>query len=519
MQAVFTRPTTTPRPTAIAIALPAVLTVLAVLIASPPAAADDAVNDEPLHTLVDLDVGESTQVELSDGTAVELTLVAIDDERDATPQNAVRRATATVEINGERVTLESGKYHLPVEAGGVQIDVPVTAAYANSRRNVWNLHADARLRLWPADSPWVRPGTFTYPVRQRLFATDTQAGNVPTFVDGGERPTRENIYYHEGFDVGGYEGRTEVVSATDGVVVSIGGETIDEDAHPPVRLTRYDVLYIRDDRGWYYRYSHMKSFETRLELGERVSQGDKIGDIGKEGGSGGWAHLHFDISVPLPGGGYGIVEALPYLFDAYRRQHEPAVVAIARPHHVVYAGETVALDGRRSWARDGIAEYQWTLTDGSTHTGPTAEARFDQPGTYSETLRVTDADGHVDYDFTVVQVLDRDEDTRVPPTIHAAHHPTRGIKAGDPVHFAVRCFRLAYEEGHEVWDFGDGSEPVTTRSRPVPDQSRHHPDGYARTVHRFDEPGNYIVTVQRTNDDGQTATARLHVHVKPRQSR
>lgn len=500
-----------------------VLALAAVLMAGWGAAARGEAAGETevdaLETLVDLDVGETAELELSDGTPVTLTLLAIDDERDSTPQNAVRRATATVEVNGERVTIESGKYHLPVEAGGVQIDSPVTAAYSNAHRNVWNLQKDARLRLWPAGSPWAQPGSFAFPVRQRLFSTDTHAGNVPVFVDGGERPTRRDIYYHEGFDFGGYEGRDEVFAATDGVVVSIRGETIDPEAHPPVRLTRYDVLYLRDDRGWYYRYSHMKSFETRLQLGERVGMGEKIGDMGKEGGSGGWTHLHFDISMPLPSGEYGVVCAYAYLFEAYRRQYDPDVVAVARPHHVAYVGETVTLDARRSWARDGIAAYAWTLSDGTAHDTPTAQTRYDAAGSYSEILEVTDASGNVAYDFAVVQVLDRDDAARLPPTIHAAHHPTFGIQAGDPVYFTVRCFRLEKSEGEEVWDFGDGSEPARTNSNPagIPGSSIHDPQGYAQTVHRFDEPGDHIVTVQRTNDDGQTATARLHVHVQPRQ--
>jgi len=490
---------------------------LAILACGVEGAAETKPTLQPLQTLVDLNVGESVRVMLTDGTQVELKLLAINDERDATPQNAVRRATATVEINGETVTLESGKYHLPVPVGGIQIDVPVTAVYTDSRRNLWQLEKDARFRLWPGDSPWIRPDTFIYPVRQRLFATDTQACNVPTFVDGGERPTRRNVYYHEGFDLGGFEGKTEIVAATDGVIVSIGGRSLDSELHPGLRGPRYDVIYIRDDRGWYYRYSHLKSFETRLQLGQRVRMGEKIGTIGKEGSSGGWAHLHFEAAIPLPSGKYGVVCVYAYLWDAYRREHDPDVVAVARPHHVAYVDQTVTLDARRSWARRGIATYRWTLTDGTTHDTPMPQTRYETPGTYSEILQVADAHGNIDYDFAVVQVLDQDDEATVPPTIHAAHHPTFNIQAGDPVHFAVRCFRLRKHEGEEVWDFGDGSPPVTTNGNPFqPEGTRHDPHGYARTVHRFDEPGDYIVTVQRRNNAGQPATTRLHVRVNPR---
>ncbi len=507
---------------------------------------------EPLETLVDLHVGESAEIALTDGTLVELTLLEISDERDTTPQNAVRRASATVVVNGERVTIDSGNYHLPVEAGGIQIDIPVIAVYyyvsgsddsnpaggrfdskttggsddhnktlydirkmddGSSDRDRWKLEKDARLRLWPADSPLIEPGTFVYPVRQRFFSSETQGTNVPTFVDGGDRPDRSSVYYHEGFDIGGYEGKTDIVAATDGVIVSIGDQQLDAEKHPPVR-PRYDVLYILDDRGWYYRYSHLKSFETRLQLGERVTMGEKLGDIGKEGGSGGWAHLHFDIHMPVPSGEFGLVCPYAYLWETYLRDYNPNVIAVARPHHLVYTGESVELDGTRSWVPDGHMDYEWRLTDGTTVASPKFRTSYHEPGSYSEILKVTDGQGNLDYDFAAVQVLDPDDEELIPPTLHAAYHPTFNIRAGDPVYFAVRAFRLDPSEGQEAWDFGDGSPVVITHSQPG---DRHKPDGYAETVHRFTEPGNYIVTVQRTSNQGLKATARLFVEVGPDQ--
>lgn len=471
---------------------------------------------QPLQRIIDLSEGESARVELHDGSEATIRLLAIDDERDPM-QNAVRRATATVEVNGEEVTLECGNYRLPVQVGGVQIDCVITRAYyRNTTVNHWNLTGDARLRLWPSGSPWVRPGTFGYPLRQRLFASDTQAGNEPTFVDGGNRPTRTAIYYHAGFDFAGYEGKTEVIAAADGYVVSTADQSLDLEAHPPVR-PRYDVIYIRDDRGWYYRYSHLKSIETPVRLGERVFLGQKLGAVGKEGHSGGYAHLHLDISVPMPSGEYGIVTAFPFLWQGYREQYDPEVVALARPHRVAYVGETVTLDGTRSWAKSEIRSYEWILSDGSTHTGPTLQTTYDHPGTYSEILKVTDVNDQVDFDFGVVQVFGTQSDVHVPPTINAVHHPTLNIKAGDPVYFAVRTFRLHPEDGEEIWDFGDGSAQERTRSNAFGREEgfgiAHHPEGYAETVHRFREPGDYIVTVHRTNSDGHTATSRLHVQV------
>ncbi len=473
---------------------------------------------EPLFKVVDLEKGESAEVALPDGSEVELTLLRLEDTRDPI-REAVRSAVATVAINGEEAEVGVGNYNLPKTVAGVQIDCTVTSAYYdNTDRDHWSLEKDARFRVWPEGSPWIRPGTFQHPLDQRFLATGTQSGNESTFIDGGERPARRDIYYHAGFDFAGYEGRTEIFAATDGVVMSLGDRSLDRDEHPPVR-PRYDVIYIRDDRGWYYRYSHLKSFETPLEVGERVKMGDKLGDVGKEGHSGGYAHLHFDISMPMPSGGYGIQDAYPFVWQAYREEYDPAVIAVARPHSLARVGDTVELDGSRSWSREGIAGYEWTLSDGSQVEGSKTTVTYEEPGTYSEILKVVSEDGEVAYDFQEVQILDRDFfEERLPPTIDPVFHPTMGVQAGDPVKFAVRSFRVAPGEGYEEWDFGDGSPPVRVESNPYwredPETSRHARDGYAHTVHRFQEPGHYIVSVSRSNNEGHTGTGRLHVVVE-----
>jgi hypothetical protein len=43
----------------------------------------------------------------------------------------------------------------------------------------WGLDKGARLRLWPAGSPWTAPGTFAYSTKQRWFAGTTQLANEP----------------------------------------------------------------------------------------------------------------------------------------------------------------------------------------------------------------------------------------------------------------------------------------------------------------------------------------------------
>jgi murein DD-endopeptidase MepM/ murein hydrolase activator NlpD len=463
---------------------------------------------------VDLKVGESQTVELADGRKVAVKLLDLKETHDDL-RKAVRRAEVTVEVAGDKASLVSANYHLPITVGGVQIDCPVTRGYRqNTSKGVagedpWGLDKDARLRLWPADSPLINPGTFRYPARQHWFASGTHMANEPCHVDGGEDPLVKDIYYHYGLDIGGAEALVEVVAATDGRVVSCGKEVLVDFDDTPVR-PRYDVVYVLDARGWYYRYSHLHTIDPRIKPGAEVKIGQLIGLLGKEGGSGGWSHLHFDIFARQPSGKWGVVEGYAFLWEAYLREYKPKLLAVARPHYLASVGEKVTLDGSRSWSASGkIASYEWTFSDGKTATGASAERTYARPGVYSEVLNVSDGDGRIDYDFAVVNVLDKEQPKVLPPSIHAAYAPTFGIKAGDPVTFLVRTFRTT--DGKETWDFGDGSPKVEVQSDG--NVVKLAKDGYARTVHTYKKAGHYLVRVERTDRHGYTAVAHLHVRV------
>ena len=463
---------------------------------------------DSLLRAVDLDVGESADVTLSDGTVASVKLIDLEEVRDNV-RKAVRRALVKVEVNGETIVLTSANYNLPASAGGLQIDCPITKGYIErASRDVWGLEKDVRLRLWPKAAPWIRPGTFMYPVKQRWFASHTWMANEP--IDAGNDLLTRDIYYHWGLDIGGSEGLVEVVAATDGIVVSVGDTQLEGIANPLVG-PRYDVVYIRDERGWYYRYSHLKTIETGIRLGHRVRMGQKLGTIGKEGGSGGWTHLHFDISAQQPSGLWGIHDGYAFIWSAYHWQFAPRIIAHARPRGLTWTGQPIRLDATKSWAAAEIARYEWTFSDGSTAHGPTPQRVYEKAGSYSEVLKVTTANGRSAYDFANVVVLDREKPYPTPPRLHATHYPTFGIQAGDPVTFTVRCFETT--DGQETWDFGDGTRPVTTRSDGNVDQHAVH--GYSTIAHRFASPGHYLVRVQRTDKRGQTGTARLQVRVGP----
>jgi hypothetical protein len=469
---------------------------------------------DPLLRVVDLDVGETTEVRLCNGESMTVRLLDMD-ERRCELRGAVRRSRVTLELDGAEVKVPCSLYRLPRTVGRVQVDCPVTRGYTrgSSKANVWALDKDARIRLWPAGSPWVRPGSMGYPVEQRWFASDTQMANEPCYVNACDVPGKEKVYYHYGLDFGGVEGMVPVLAATDGVVVSRAGKLMAGD-YPPQVKPRGDVVYIRDDRGWYYRYSHLQSIAPSLGLGARVRLGEKVGVLGKEGGSGGWAHLHFDVSMPQPSGRYGIADGFAFIWQAYRERHGTRMMASARPHTVAWAGEPVGLDAGASWHADGrekITRYFWALSDGTKLLGARATRRYAKPGHYTETLWAMDDAGNSAVDFAVVQVFDREKPLPVPPAIHAAYWPTFGLKPGDEVTFKARTFAVRPNDGEEAWDFGDGSPVVMTRSDG--NARQHNPDGYAVTTHRYAKAGDYIVTVQRTNARGQTATGKLWVRV------
>jgi murein DD-endopeptidase MepM/ murein hydrolase activator NlpD len=489
----------------------------AFLVAASPLVALSQIPTPTLKTSMrtaDLNLGESQALTMPDGKTVAVKLIDLKETRDSL-RNAVREAKVTVEIDGKPVILVSANYRLPTPVGGVLVDCPVTKGYRVSAikgvsgENPWGFDKDARIRVFPANEPLLDPKTFQYPARQRWFASGTQMANEPTHVDGGENPLNKTIYYHYGLDIGGPENMVDVVAATDGLVVSAGTSLLKGFEDTPAR-PRYDVVYLLDGRGWYYRYSHLVAIAARIQPGAKVKMGQLIGLLGKEGGSGGWSHLHFDISGKQPSGKWGIIEGYAFLWEAYLRQHKPNLLAVARPHHLAAVGETVTLDGTRSWSADGkIKAFDWTFHDGSPGRGATTLRTYAKPGVYSEILKITDAAGRIDYDFAVVNVCDPKQPDKTPPSIHAVYSPTFGIRPGDPVTFMVRTFRTT--DGNETWDFGDGTAKVTVQSdgNVVPLAI----DGYARTTHRFTKAGHYIARVERTNSRGETGMAHLQVRV------
>lgn len=463
------------------------------------------------HATIDISTASPQAVRLPDGQTVKVELLSYQESRDPL-RNAVRSTDISLKIDGTNLKFRAEPYSLPKKVGSFWIDCPVSLGYLeNSTSDHWAMKKGSavRLRIWPEGSSF-SPESFVYPVRQKWFASGTQMANEPTYVDGGEDSRRKQVYYHSGLDIGGPEGLAEVVAATDGTIVSLGNAILNdlEKDHPVAK--RYDVIYLRDSRGWYYRYSHLQQFNPELKLGQIVKKGEFLGILGKEGGSGGWAHLHFEIKARQPSGEYGTEEGYAFLWEAALHRPHTNILAVARPHRLVRIGDEVVLDAQKSWSRSGALQYEWLLSDGRKETVPNPKIQYKQAGHYSEILKVSDQNGNVSYDFAVTQVLDEKNPDQLPPSIQAAYWPSLGVKTSTPVTFLTRTFRTT--DGEEVWDFGDGTPTVKVLSDGTVKTLA--PDGFAATVHRFAKPGHYVVKVSRTNSRGESATAHLHVHVE-----
>lgn len=462
----------------------------------------------PLVRVVDLNVGESTAVTLHDGRTVTLTLKAMREHQEPV-RDAVFGSALDLQIEGDDFTLEAGPYHLPRQIAGTQIDCTATKGLnVAGTPAFWGLEKDARFRLWPANSPLLRPGSMIYPVKQGWYATRTWFDNEP--VHAGDS-IKKAIYYHAGMDIGASEGLAEVIAATDALVVQRGEVVLEGHTEDTPTSPRYDVVYLMDGQGWYYRYSHLKEIAPNIQPGAFIKQGDPVGIVGKEGASGGWSHLHFEIKSRQPSEKWGSEAAFAFLHEAYVNEFGMTLYANARPMQLITAGEEALFDGSRSWSVDqSIATYAWEFQDGSTANKPVHRKRYDTPGFYCETLQVTDKHRKVAYDFAYVMVLDPNDLEHYTPNVNINYHPTRDIKVGDAITFKARAFRI--KGGEEQWDFGDGSALQTTHS--PEDAKALAPEGYVAITHHYEKPGDYIVKVQRTHDNGQTAHAKAWVHVE-----
>lgn len=248
-------------------------------------------------------------------------------------------------------------------------------------------------------------------------------------------------------------------------------------------------MLVQDPRGVIWEHAHLKAFDPELALDRPVALGQRLGLLGKTGPSGNFAHLHVGTYLTRQDldrdHGNRRLNLYPWMVTAYQARHPRGLLAVARPHHTVLAGEKVVLDGGNSlaWGMGRIAECRWVLPDGRTVTQVKTETTFDRPGAYAATLWVKTDQGAEDVDCCQIKVFSRVNPEKTIPHLFMTHTPTQDLHPAQPVTF--RLWFQGQGGGPIQVDFGDGTQLADYRS-------------YAEVTHRFNTPGLHLVTAHCT---------------------
>ncbi|MDP2898183.1 MAG: PKD domain-containing protein [bacterium] len=436
------------------------------------------------QSLVFLDVGETYTYTLKDGRERRISLKSVTEHADSV-MGLMRRAEVLVEIDRDPLKLVREPYVMPTEIAGLRIQADTTSRWMDLPKRV-------QFSLWDASDPIVDTKLFVFPLAgYGLFSQGTQGYNEPVHLghrDGD--PAGQRFYHNYGFDMAGFEGRDEVVACVEGTVIG---------AYPDV-----GTLLLEDDRGIVFEYGHMEKILPEVKEGLKVRRGQKVGLLGRKGGSGNFSHLHVGVYLSKDDLAAGRtcrnLNLYPWLMEAFRKASGRTLFAVARPHHAVRTGETVRFDGARSLSYGSkIKTFRWEFHDGTSADSARAEKVYDRPGTYMAALYVEDEKGLRDVDFCKVKVYSKDKVEDVMPIFFLTYSPSRGVRVGQTVYF--RGWPQGEEAGAIRIDFGDGT--VIEKYAP-----------YSEVRHSFQKPGIHIVTAT-TTAAGFSVTQKLKVIVEP----
>lgn len=401
-------------------------------------------------------------------------------------QRTLREVRVSLEIDGRPRTLLARPFQMPVTTDGVRLYVESTRTWAH-HGEIAKLRwagGDVRLSIVAEEEPW-GPETLRYPVGNFRWHANTYNNVWLQLVPCNL------LYYHHGHDTGAIPDVLPVISMTDGVV---SVSPLPEDDGGSNRLC------IDHPSGLRALYAHMnrETIDARLAVGARVRAGDVLGKTGMtwDGYKSQKAdhHLHAGLQFEETE-----ISTYPFLVEAYMRDYNDAVLAVAGGYAYGLPRETIRLDGSRSVARPGqtITDCTWRLHDGRAVKGFETAVRYDRPGLYSETLVVRTDRGAEDHDYLQVRIYNPEHPREITRG-WTYHTPARGIVPGTVVTFENRLRDAA--DGFLI-DFGDGSQARQVGEYPDID-------------HVYGKPGIYDVSVRAQNVWGEPATVQMRVVVE-----
>jgi heat shock protein HslJ/chitodextrinase len=158
-------------------------------------------------------------------------------------------------------------------------------------------------------------------------------------------------------------------------------------------------------------------------------------------------------------------------------------------------GQAVTFEGGASTSGVAITAYNWDLGDGNGATGPSVTHAYNQPGTYTAVLVITDEldrNNRANLSIQITPVVE----APIPPTAQITG-PNQG-QTGQTLTFDGGASSGQNPIVNYTWDFGDG-----TRA-----------EG-AQVSHVYNQPGGYTVALTVTDDQGLQGASSLPIQIYP----
>jgi len=174
-------------------------------------------------------------------------------------------------------------------------------------------------------------------------------------------------------------------------------------------------------------------------------------------------------------------------------QPAAAPVAVISAPQQGQSGQPVSFDASQSTASSPIVSWLWNFGDGATADGLNIPHTYANPGTYNVTLTVTDQNGKSNTANQLINIAAPPQPNTPPVPVISA--PPQ-VEAGLPVAINASGTQHTGQLTAINWDFGDGN---TATGEVV--------------NHTYATPGNYTITLNVTDDKGQSASATQAINI------